>query len=251
MDESVLGELSEEEIQIIEERIKCTFITNVKDEPLEDGDTLEDGEIPQNVTEEAAAAAAVAIMETPAATLSWAERIEAEKSATAMAEDAPNAIKDGPNAQGNGQLVEPTNEADDMPPPPKKSKFKDTMAYKRPNGPKPQGYSVLAVHTGTAVRGPLSKDDWDKIWMAINRRIALEVIQPTWDPSSRIDWSTWTRQRGLAATTNEAMTNLVRHAVADTKIEDCSFYAWKSGGQVYPNLCTVMINPQTHIFCRR
>ena len=76
----------------------------------------------------------------------------------------------------------------------------------------------------------------------------MEAILPTWDANSRIDWSTWTRQRGLVATTNEAMANLVRHAVADIKIEDRSFYAWKSGEQVYPNLCTVMIPPELSFF---
>ena len=50
---------------------------------------------------------------------------------------------------------------------------------------------MLAVHCGTAVRGLVSKEHWDQVWMAINWRIAMEVILPTWDVKSRIDWSTW------------------------------------------------------------
>ena len=84
--------------------------------------------------------------------------------------------------------------------------------------------------------------------MLINRRIATEVILPTWDINSRIDWSTWVKERGLVACTNNAMTNLVRHVVADIKIEDRQFHAWKSGERVYPNLCTVMIPPSLTFF---
>ena len=107
---------------------------------------------------------------------------------------------------------------------------------------------MLAVHEGKTLRGPLSNADWEHIWMVINRRIAAEVILPTWDFNSRIDWSTWAKQRGLVACTNEAMANLVRHAVADVRIEEKTFKAWKSGEKVFPNLCTVIIPPGLTFF---
>ena len=70
LDDSVLDELSEEEYQIIMERIKNTLITYIKVKPLEDGEI-------HDVTQEQAAEAATSIMDQSGATLSWVEQVEA------------------------------------------------------------------------------------------------------------------------------------------------------------------------------
>ena len=44
------------------------------------------------------------------------------------------------------------------------------------------------------------------------------------------------------------MKNLVRHCVADIKIEERTFKAWLPGEKVYPNLCTVVIPPGLTFF---
>ena len=93
--------------------------------------------------------------------------------------------------------------------------------------------------------------DWDQIWLAINRRIAMELAKPSWNPAPRIDWSTWARQRGLVPSTNDAMTTLVCHVIADVKIRDKTFKAWKSGERVFPKLCTVIAPPGLDIFVQQ
>ena len=66
--QTTLEELSDDEIQIIEARIKNTFIVEVKTEPIEEGE----------INDQEVEAAVASIMDQPAQTLSWAEQVEAE-----------------------------------------------------------------------------------------------------------------------------------------------------------------------------
>ena len=60
---------------------------DIKKEPIAEDILLEDGELPEDVTEKVDADAAATIMETAAETLSWAEQVEAEEAAETQSKD--------------------------------------------------------------------------------------------------------------------------------------------------------------------
>ena len=98
-----LDELSEDEIQIIEARIKNTF--TIKEEPVDEA--LEDGEI---------AKVAAEIVDQPAETLSWAEQVEAETASSEPPSETVPLAEQEVEVESTPMVTE--KESETMPPPP-------------------------------------------------------------------------------------------------------------------------------------
>ena len=240
-----LEDLSVDDILIIEERIKRTSINDgitapvIKEEPLEEG--------------ELQTAVANIVQEHPVV-LSWADQVEQEAPQTGddpLKTEAPNMEAETTQQPPVPEvLVTPPTPLSASMPPPQASEQPPSKKAKRANpAPKrPRSFAVLSIHGGKTDRAPITQEQWEQIWPALNRCIAVEAMRPTWDTNSRIDWATWAKQRGLVACTTEAMVNLVCNAVADFKIGEASFKAWKMGEKNFPNLCTVIIPPGLNFF---
>ena len=144
---------------------------DIKKEPIAEDILLEDGELPEDVTEKVDADAAATIMETAAETLSWVVQVEVEEAAETQSKDDNVTSIVGTNLEvmvtdPKATEVNP-NTGNLTAPPAKKAKFGDVVRLKRPIGPKSEGYAILAVHRGRAIRLPITKEDWDLIWNVV------------------------------------------------------------------------------------
>ena len=87
-------------------------------------------------------------------------------------------------------------------------------------------------------RTPNAGPEWDHIFVALNQKIALACSETNWDPHDRIEWATWTKQKGLIACTSDSMVSLVIKMVGDIIINGQTFRAWCSGEQEYEEFLT-------------
>ena len=96
----------------------------------------------------------------------------------------------------------------------------------------PNVHTLLFVHLGQAKRGALSQELWDKVFVAVNLKTELAVIQGQWDSDFRIEWSHWAENRGIVACSNEKTVNIFSNMVKEIVINGQCNSAKKISGQI-------------------
>ena len=102
---------------------------DIKKEPIAEDILLEDGELPEDVTEKVDADAAATIMETAAETLSWVVQVEVEEAAETQSKDDNVTPMVGTNPQVT--VTAPVSPEANVvkPPPSKRPKFAGLLPY--------------------------------------------------------------------------------------------------------------------------
>ena len=83
----------------------------------------------------------------------------------------------------------------------------------------PNVHTLLFVHLGEAKRGALSQELWDKVFVAVNLKTELAVIQGQWDSDFRIEWSHWVENRGIVACCNEKTVDIFSNMIKEIVIK--------------------------------
>ena len=104
----------------------------------------------------------------------------------------------------------------------------------------------MHIQSGLTRRSALLEEDWKKIWSSLHEIWAEKLISDEWDPSIKVVWSTWYKERGLIACQNEATVNFVRNLVTEIKLDGKYFRAWKRGEFGFPSLVTIFLPEGTN-----
>ena len=108
----------------------------------------------------------------------------------------------------------------------------------------------MHIHSSSTRRSILFEEDWKKVWTSLHKIWAENLISGEWDPSIKVEWSTWYKNRGLIACKNETTVNFIRNLISEVQFDGKSFRAWKRGEFGFPSLVTLFLpeGTQGYIF---
>ena len=108
----------------------------------------------------------------------------------------------------------------------------------------------MHIQSGSTRRSILLEQDWKKIWTSLHEIWAEKLISGEWDPSIKVEWSTWYKNRGLIACKNEITVNFITNLISEVQFDGKYFRAWKGGEFGFPSLVTLFLpeGTQGYIF---